>query len=193
MKNLITNFIKQTERALLNIESADAKGKCFELSDAVNKSFGLIKSAAKKGGKVILIGNGGSAAIASHIAVDLWKNGGVRAMAFNDASLLTCLANDLGVENIFTACVNMFAERGDVLIAISSSGKSENILRACKAAKKIACSVITMSGFGADNPLRKMGEFNFFVPARGYGYAETLHTFLCHALVDCAIEDRKNR
>ena len=142
--------------------------------------------------KVIFIGNGGSAAIASHLSVDYWKNGGMRAIAFNDTSLLTCIGNDYGYPFVFEKPIEMFADEGDVLIAISSSGKSDNILNGAKMARKMKCPVITMSGFKSDNPLRSLGDLNFYVPAPtgAYGFVEIAHLTLCHCIVDMII-DRK--
>ena len=137
------------------------------------------------GCKVMLVGNGGSAAIASHIAVDLSKNAGIRATAFNDASALTCLANDYGYEDVFRKQVLYYGVRGDVLVAISSSGRSPNILRAADAARSLM-PVFTFSGFEADNPLRQMGDLNFYVPSNSYGLVETAHQLLLHYVVDNA-------
>jgi D-sedoheptulose 7-phosphate isomerase len=144
----------------------------------------ILVQAGSKGGKTIIIGNGGSAAIASHVAIDLSKNAGVRAMAFNDPSALTCLANDYGFEHVFSKQIEYHASAKDVLIAISSSGKSEDILRAVQAARTIGCAIITFSGFYYDNPLRKLGDMNFYVPADRYGYVELSHMVWLHAIID---------
>jgi len=187
MKNFARDFFVRLADAFAGVES-DIAGKPADTSSAVHAAFQHMAKAAAKGRKVMVIGNGGSASIASHIAVDLWKNGGVKALCFNDSSQLTCLSNDCGYEHVFEIPINMFAEKGDVLIAISSSGKSPNILLAADAALKKGCVLITMTGFGEKNPLRKKGGVNFFVPSDGYGYVETVHAALCHALVDCVIE-----
>ncbi len=78
----------------------------------------------------------------------------------------------------------MLAEGEDVLVAISSSGRSENILRGVEAARGKGCEVITMSGFTSDNPLRKTGRLNFYVPSDSYGYVEISHLTLCHCILD---------
>jgi len=140
---------------------------------------------------VIFIGNGGSAATASHQAIDYWKNGGMRAVAFNDASLLTCVSNDFGYQHVFEKPMEMFADAGDVLFAISSSGRSENILRGVAAATIKGCHVVTMSGFAPDNPLRRAGYLNFYVPSQSYGYVEITHLSLCHCIVDCIVDEAK--
>jgi D-sedoheptulose 7-phosphate isomerase len=78
----------------------------------------------------------------------------------------------------------MFANKGDVVYCISSSGKSENILRAAQAARAKGCTLVTFSGFDKENPLRSMGDFNFYVPANAYGYVELLHNFIIHCILD---------
>ncbi len=147
----------------------------------------IILSITGTGHKLIFIGNGASAAISSHMATDFWKNGGIRAVAFNDSSLLTCIGNDCGTEFLFAKPVNMFADPGDILVAISSSGQSANILKGVQAAREKNCQVITLSGFKADNPLRFMGDLNFYVPAENYGPVEILHHSICHCILDIAV------
>ena len=134
--------------------------------------------------KIIFIGNGGSAAIASHMAIDFWKNGGMKAISFNDGPQLTCLGNDYGYKHVFEKPIDMFADAGDILIAISSSGKSENILLGVQAARTKGCRVVTISGFEEDNPLSSLGEINFYVPSKAYGPVEVLHHSICHCIID---------
>ena len=105
----------------------------------------------------------------------------------NDAALLTCISNDYGYENVFRKPVEMFADEGDVLIATSSSGKSENILNGTLVARKLGGHVVTLSGFKLDNPLRSMGDFNFFVPNEDYGPVETIHLSIIHCILDSII------
>jgi D-sedoheptulose 7-phosphate isomerase len=136
------------------------------------------------GSKVMFIGNGGSAGIASHLAIDFSKNGGLRALSFNDSSALTCLGNDLGYENVFAKQLEFHARPGDLLIAISSSGRSPNILAAVKVARTRDCKIVTYSGFTEDNELRKTGDVNFYVRSREYGFVEVTHLALCHAMLD---------
>ena len=136
------------------------------------------------GNKIIFIGNGGSAGIASHLAIDFAKNGNLRSLAFNDAAALTCLGNDLGYENVFAKQLEFHARPGDLLIAISSSGRSPNILNAVSMARACHCKVVTYSGFSEDNDLRKTGDTNFYVGSREYGFVEVSHMALCHAILD---------
>lgn len=189
----VADYFKDLGKLFSEIQVTDRGNKSIGLTTALEDSIKIVsalRSSKEPENKVMLIGNGGSAAIASHIAVDFWKNGGIRSTAFNDSSLLTCLGNDFGYSYVFSKPIEMFADRGDVLIAISSSGKSENILNGVKAAESKGCRIITMSGFKPDNPLRFMGELNFYVPSMSYGYVELTHNALCHCVVDVVVEKR---
>lgn len=183
------SYLKGLGDILLKIEATNKKLESRSLEDGLEEAIQTIVGQANKKNKIIFIGNGGSAAIASHQSVDYWKNGGMRAIAFNDTSLLTCIGNDYGYPHIFEKPMEMFADSGDVVIAISSSGKSENILKGAGMGKSKGCSVITMSGFKSDNPLRAMGDINFYVPAPtgAYGFVEIAHLTLCHCMVDAII------
>ena len=147
-----------------------------------------LKDTHAGGGKVILAGNGGSAAMASHVAVDLTKNAGVRAVNFNEADLITCLANDYGYERWMQKAVELYGDEGDVLIAISSSGTSKNILNACSAARRKRFeAIITFSGFSPENPLRSAGDENLWVDSRAYNLVEATHQVWLLAVVDLII------
>ncbi|MCR4297493.1 MAG: SIS domain-containing protein [Gallionella sp.] len=137
----------------------------------------------EKPNKVILIGNGGSSAIASHMAADYSKNGGIRAIAFNDAPTLTCLGNDFGIDEIFAKQLEFYAHQGDVVIIVSSSGHSGNILRAAEQAFVMGLDLVTFSGMNPDNVLRNKGRLNFYVPAKDYGLVELAHLALLHSIV----------
>lgn len=154
------------------------------LEEAIDWAIASARKTCELGNKLIFIGNGGSSAIASHMATDYSKNGKLRAMAFNDSATLTCLGNDLGYENVFATQLDWHARPGDLLIAISSSGKSPNILKAVKVARARECSIFTLSGFEADNPLRTMGDVNIHVPSNEYGFVEIIHLSICHCILD---------
>lgn len=181
-------YFKDLHNLLQNTSVTDAHGRGILLDGSFKRIIKSILGLKKTNNKLIFIGNGGSASIASHMATDYLKNGGIPAIAFNDASLITCLSNDLGYENVFKRPIEMLAVNGDLLVSISSSGRSANILQATQAAKKKSCSVITFSGFDSDNPLRGMGDINFYVKSHSYGYVEIAHSVLCHCLLDAITE-----
>ena len=142
--------------------------------------------------KVVLVGNGGSAAMASHVAVDLTKAAGIRAINFNEADLITCFANDYGYENWVVEALKAYADSGDLIVLISSSGRSKNIINAAEYAKNHSLSVVTFSGFDADNPLRRYGSANFWANSNSYNLVEMTHHIWLLAIVDAWIE-RKSK
>ena len=169
---------------LCQVEVTSPSGGRIEFADAATALMARARATHAAGNKLIFVGNGGSAAIASHMATDYSKNGGVRSLALNDASMLTCLGNDLGYDRVFAKQIELHARSGDLVIAISSSGRSANILNAVDAAAAAGCTIATMSGFTADNPLRRKGEWNFFVASDRYGFVEIGHLTICHAVLD---------
>jgi len=144
------------------------------------------------GNSVIFIGNGGSASIASHQAIDSLKNGGIRALALNDSAALTCLSNDCGYAEVFAKQIEKHGRGGDMLVAISSSGQSDNILHAVEAARAKRMWVTTFSGFNPENPLRSLGDVNFYVDSDQYGFVELAHLTLIHAILDVYVIARRH-
>ena len=193
LKERAESYYSNLSNMLGKIQTTQKNGDSLEFFAAIESAGQLITSQTKAGGKIMFIGNGASASIASHMSTDYWKNGDMRAIAFNDAALLTCLSNDCGYENVFGKSVEMFADEGDILVAISSSGQSESILNGVRAATKLGVHVVTLSGFSPDNPLRSMGEINFYVPDSAYGPVEILHLSVCHCILDVVIMDRDGK
>ncbi len=143
------------------------------------KIIKLIKEVKKKKKKVIIVGNGGSAAMASHVSVDLTKMCKIRAVNFNEADLLTCFANDYGYENWVKQAIDSYADKNDLLICISSSGESKNIINGAKFAKRIGCKVVTLTGFKKNNKVGKIGHVNLWLDSENYNIIEmTHHTWL---------------
>ena len=193
MMELSKNYFASLGQVMAEITVSVAEDNPTSFHDGVEAACHLILTHSKGGKKLIFIGNGASASIASHISTDFCKNGGIRAVAFNDSSLLTCISNDYGYKHVFEKPVEMFADEGDLLVAISSSGKSENILRGVDMARDKGCKIITLSGFEKNNPLSKLGDINFYVPAKEYGPVEILHTAICHAILDVIISHRQTQ
>ncbi len=135
-------------------------------------------------GVVHLVGNGGSASVVAHAHNDLVKVGGQRALVHQDVPLLTAYANDNGYQNGYADALSVWVREDDVLIAVSSSGASPNMLRAAHVAEDAGAIVITFSGFSPDNPLRRCGDLNFYVPSFDYGQVELTHGALLHCLTD---------
>lgn len=140
--------------------------------------------------KVIVVGNGGSAAMASHVTVDFTKAAHIRAVNFNEADLLTCFANDYGYENWVARAFEFYADEGDLAILISSSGKSPNIINGAMKAKEMNLNLVTLSGFRGDNPLRNMGDVNLWVESSAYNIIEMTHHIWLLAIIDYIIEQK---
>ncbi len=174
-------------RLLDQVAITTDRGEPVAVDDAVDSVVDSIVSAKESGAKVLLIGNGGSAAIVSHMQNDLCKTVGVRAMVFTEGPLLTATANDHGYHAVFHRPIELWADAQDLLIAVSSSGESENILKAATAARAKGCRVVTMTGFRPANRLRQIGNVNVYVPASTYGYVETAHALIAHCVTDIAV------
>ena len=156
----------------------------------LERAVAMVWVVHKAGKKIIIAGNGGSAAMASHVAVDFTKAAGIRAINFNEADLITCFSNDYGYEHWVAQALEAYADTGDLTILISSSGKSQNILNAAEKAKNIGLSVITVSGFSPNNPLRKLGDLNLWVDSSEYNIVEMTHHIWLVAIIDYIIETK---
>jgi D-sedoheptulose 7-phosphate isomerase len=156
---------------------------------------GKIKLATKlilkknKKNKIILAGNGASATISSHVSVDLTKSAGIRAVNFNEPGLLTCFSNDYGYENWLKKALEFYSMPGDVLILISSSGNSKNIINATKVVRKLKLNLITLSGFSKKNYLQNKGVINFHVESQNYNVIESIHLIILLQIVENLIKN----
>ncbi|MBX4189868.1 SIS domain-containing protein [Candidatus Parcubacteria bacterium] len=179
----LQTYYQQIADALSNIQWRDRNRVILPaLGETLAINFLLdIKTEDKK---VMMIGNGASASIASHMAADYSKAGKIRSQAFNDHALLTCLSNDFSYQDVFQKAIEIYAQSGDMLIAISSSGRSQNILSAARAAHEKGCRIITLSGGDPDNPLLRLGDCNIYVPGSFYGTIELAHATILHYILD---------
>ena len=144
----------------------------------------LFLETRKNGKHLFFIGNGGSAAIASHMTADYMKNGRMKTISLYDSSVITCFGNDYGYEHIFSRSLKHLGENGDLLVAISSSGNSPNIVNAIQTAKENGMKVVTLSGFEETNRIRRMGDYNIYVPVSHYGMVESIHNLILQQIVD---------
>ena len=148
----------------------------------------LIRKTSNEGRKLIIVGNGGSAAIASHLAVDFTKAARIRAINFNEADLITCYANDYGYDQWVVQALESYADKGDLVILISSSGKSSNIINGSLKSREMELVTVTLSGFDSQNPLRGLGDVNLWVDSSAYNIVEMTHHIWLLAICDYLIE-----
>ena len=150
----------------------------------------IFLNTSKKKNKILIFGNGGSAAIASHVSVDLTKNAKIRAVNFNESDLITCFSNDYGYERWIEKAVDFYADKNDTLILISSSGKSLNMINACKAAKRKKIKIISFTGHTKNNPLSKISDLSLWVNSKAYNFVENTHQIWLLTVCDLIIGKR---
>ena len=159
--------------------------------DNMIKIKDLIVKVKKNKSRVLIFGNGGSAAIASHVSVDLTKNVKVKAMNFNEADLITCFSNDYGYEKWVEKAVDFYADKNDTLVLISSSGKSRNMINACIAAKRKKITVISLTGHSKNNPLSKIANISLWIDSKAYNFIENTHRSWLLTICDLIIGKRE--
>lgn len=147
----------------------------------ISKEFEKLK---KNNNKIIIFGNGGSAAIANHFTLDLTNVCNIKCVNFNESSLITCFSNDYGYHNWVKKSLEFHYSKNDIVIFISSSGESKNIINGCKFVKKQKSFIITLSGFDKNNSLSKLGDVNFWVNSKKYNIIENVHQIILLSIVD---------
>jgi len=182
-------YFDSVSAALKNLIATDSRGQLMDSEESLTKWCRVIRIAKETNHTVYIVGNGASAMMASHMAADATKNGKVRCLAFNDPALMTAVSNDICYDECFAMPLGRFANAGDALITISSSGNSPNIIKAIKTAKDMGLFVVTLSGMKGDNRSRKMGDLNLYVPADTYGIVESSHQILLHCWLDRFIDE----
>jgi len=176
--------------ACLNSVEFTREGKEISVDEGFKVWAELTREIKKEGRTIYLIGNGASASMASHYAADLAKNGQLHTEVFSDLSLITAISNDMGYEHVFAEPLRRRAKEGDMLVAISSSGCSRNVLSAVAVAKELGVVVVGLSAMDSSNPLRTLAELSIYVSANTYGYAETSHAAILHYWMDGVQSDQ---
>jgi D-sedoheptulose 7-phosphate isomerase len=185
------SYIMEIQASLETMTVTDINGDEIKPEEGITRWCKITKMVKKSNDVIFFIGNGASAMMAGHMAADASKNGELRSMAFNDAALMTAVSNDIAFEDCFSVPLRRFANSNDILITISSSGNSPNIIRAIDTARQLKLQVVTLSGMKTDNRSRKMGDLNFYIPADTYGVVEASHQVLLHCWLDKFIEEEK--
>jgi D-sedoheptulose 7-phosphate isomerase len=182
-KNLNTYFNEINTNAL-NISITNISGIEIEESLAYQNIYNELYALQETSGVLHFIGNGASASIASHFGLDYFKAGEIRTNTFNDLSALTAYGNDISFDEVFAFPISRILKEKDMLVAVSSSGNSPNIVRGLEAARDQGSFLLTLSGMKSDNKIRKMGDINMFFPEMDYGPTECAHTIMLHHILD---------
>ncbi|MDB4474194.1 SIS domain-containing protein [Opitutaceae bacterium] len=169
---------------LQNVSLTNREGSSISTGKGLSDLCAISESLQRREGRMFIIGNGASAAFADHMALDWTKNGRVASRSFGDSAWLTAAANDLGVDQVFSAGIELHAREGDMLVAISSSGRSPNIIRAIEQSRSLRMGIVTLTGLTTDNPVRKLGDVNVYIQANTYGMVEVAHQYWLHLWLD---------
>jgi D-sedoheptulose 7-phosphate isomerase len=180
MNNFFSNFSNKLV-SLIKINK--------NLSEKLKLCANIFKSIKTDKKKIIFLGNGASSAISSHVSVDLTKNAKIRSVNFNESDLITCLVNDYGADEWMQEALKMYCDNGDIVVLISSSGMSKNIVKAANWCLKSKITLITFTGHKRNNSLRKINKkgLNFWVNSKAYNHIEIVHLFWLLSIVDFII------
>ncbi len=179
------NYLNELLGALHNVEinTKELEGS-LKYDEGIPVLIGVFLEARKNKRDIYFIGNGGSAAIACHMTADFQKNGEMRTRSLYNPSTFSCFANDYGYEYVFSKQLDAVAGKGDILVAISSSGNSQNILNAIDVVKNKGGLIISLTGFSRTNKSREMSDYSVYVPSDEYGIVESIHNLILQQMVD---------
>ena len=179
--NKYINYFADT---LKNTKITNEKSEGIDINAGFSNLCRSTNEIKENGAVLYFVGNGASSNMSSHYAIDFLKNAGCRANCFTDDAFLTAIGNDIGYDQVFALPLKSFLKKSDCLIAISSSGNSPSILEAIKIAESVDCKIVTFTSMSENNKSRKLGNINFYVPAKTYGFAESAHHVLLHCWLD---------
>jgi D-sedoheptulose 7-phosphate isomerase len=189
-KNPLTpSAYQETYFRLIREAAFTVRGRTASVDRWMADLLALLRRTRSSGGRLFFIGNGASCSIASHFATDFTKNGRINSFSLNEGTQLTCFSNDYSFETAYQEMLRCYMKKGDLLFAISSSGRSPNIVNAVRFALRIpGTSVVSFSGFNPDNPIRKAAPFSCFIDDKRYGFVESSHVYFLHHLIDLFLD-----
>ena len=184
MSQYYSSYMKECYTELEKLEVWTERNNSISGEEGINQWVEATKRVKEAGKTIYFIGNGASAMMAGHMSADATKNGGLKCLFLSETALLTAVSNDISYHDVFSFPLRRFAVEGDMLIAISSSGNSENIIRGIGAAKEKQMQVVTLTGLNRENRARELGDINLYVPGKTYGIVEVCHQALLHCWLD---------
>lgn len=184
MQDYFLEYMKRANHSLLQTEFTSDEGVNLGPIEGLRFWRSLTEEVANKKKSIYFIGNGASAAMASHMSADACKNGKLKARCLTDGALVTAISNDVEYRQVFSLQLERYSEPGDLLTTISSSGNSPNIVAAIKKGKELGLKVVTVSGMKPDNASRQLGDLNIYLPADRYGIVESGHQTILHCWLD---------
>jgi len=178
------DYVAKLDKILRDLSIINLSGKELSQTEAMVQWRDLAIKLKNSGNRIYFVGNGASASMASHFAADIPKNAGIKTQVFTDLALITALSNDICYKEVYAEPLRWYMKKEDMLIAISSSGNSPNIINAAVEAKQRGGVVVTLSAMDKNNPLRQLGDLNYYAPAHTYGLSETAHAAILHYWMD---------
>ena len=179
-----SQYFTDIKDALERMIVTDAKGNTLDKDQAFEEWIDESEQRKQRRGVFFFCGNGASATMAEHMSHDCFQNADFQTYTVSETSHITAISNDISYEEVFSYRIGKMLTDKDMVIAISSSGNSPNIVKAIDKANEIGCYVVSVSGKKEDNKIRKMGNLNFYVPLFTYGMVESAHAVLLHSWID---------
>lgn len=186
--NYSIDYFNEINTNLNNLIATDIKGKEIAIDNALEMWADICEEKRKQRAVFFFCGNGASATMAEHMSHDCFQNANFLTQTCSETSHITAISNDIAYEEVFAYRIRKSLQATDMLITISSSGNSSNIIRAIDAANSIGAYVVTLSGKTEDNISRRSGNLNFYVPLLTYGMVESSHAVLLHCWLDMYLD-----
>ena len=191
MKSEFLSYVEDISKYLARMESTDKNGTILDNDTAIQQFVEKAKTIQEAGGIFFFAGNGASASMAEHMSHDCFQNADFLTMTASETAHITAISNDISYEDVFAYRIGKALSDKDALITISSSGNSPNIIKAIEIARTKRMFIVTLSGMKPDNKSRKLGDINFYVPAKTYGMVESAHATLLHCWLDLFLDKYK--
>lgn len=182
-------YINEVQNGIRELVITARDGREMTAQEAVDLWSCRVKSMRDElKGLLFFCGNGASATMAEHMSHDWFQNAEVNTTTCAETAHITAISNDLSYEDVFSYRIRRILSDRDILVTISSSGNSPNIVKALETGREKGAYCITFSGKDADNKSRKLGDLNFYVPLNTYGLVESVHSVILHAALDNFLE-----
>lgn len=191
LENYSADYFEDIKKGLDSLIATDAQGNVLAADQALEQWIDMCEVKRKERGMFFFCGNGASATMAEHMSHDCFQNADFLTQTCSETSHLTAISNDISYEDVFAYRISKMLKESDMLITISSSGNSPNVVKAIKTAKELGVFVVTVSGKKEDNKSRHMGDLNFYVPLETYGMVESAHAVLLHCWLDMYLDKYK--
>ena len=183
------SYTDEVAGGLRNVIATDRCGTVISNDEAILKWADTAEAHKKRNGTFFFCGNGASCTMAEHLSHDCFQNAGFMTYTVSETSHLTAISNDISYEDVFAYRISKMCNDSDMLITVSSSGNSPNIIKAISMAREKEMYIVTLSGKGSDNDSRKLGDINFYVPLDTYGLVESAHAVLLHCWLDIYLDN----